>query len=131
MKTQVIIALVGLLTGCVDLHTNRPPDHKMIEMAFFTCEKCRSLEGGIYGKGPFKSYHTTEARTCIHQWQVITMDEFKALATERAAIDWSREIPFWRSEGTGKEPEQSLPPVSGTRGTPAAYAPVAPGIPER
>ena len=27
--------------------------------------------------------------------------------------------------------EQSLPPVSGTRGTPAACAPVAPGIPER
>jgi hypothetical protein len=29
------------------------------------------------------------------------------------------------------EREQSLPPVSGTRGTPAAYAPAAPGIPER
>ena len=27
--------------------------------------------------------------------------------------------------------EQTLPPVSGTRGTPAAYAPAAPGIPER
>ena len=30
-----------------------------------------------------------------------------------------------------EEPQQSLPPVSGTRGTPAAYAPAAPGIPER
>ena len=30
-----------------------------------------------------------------------------------------------------QEPEQSLPPVSGTRCTPAAYAPAAPGIPER
>jgi hypothetical protein len=27
--------------------------------------------------------------------------------------------------------EQTLAPVSGTRGTPAAYAPAAPGIPER
>jgi hypothetical protein len=120
-----------LLSGCIGFQTDRPPDHKMIEMAFFTCEKCRSLEGGIYGKGPFKSYHTTEAGKCIHQWQEITMDEFKALATQRVAIDWSREIPFWRSEGTGKEPEQSAPPVSGTRGTPSAYAPAAPRIPER
>jgi hypothetical protein len=30
-----------------------------------------------------------------------------------------------------KKSEQSLAPVSGTRGTPAAYAPGAPGIPER
>ena len=33
--------------------------------------------------------------------------------------------------GLRKEVQQSLPPVSGTRGTPVAYAPVAPGIPER
>ena len=131
MKTRVIIAMAGLLTGCAGFQTDRPPDHKMIEMTFFTCEKCRSLEGGIYGKGPFKSFHTTEAKKCIHQWQTISMGEFKALATQRNEIDWSREIPFWNAECTGKEPEQTLAPVSGTRVTPAAYAPVAPGIPER
>ena len=38
---------------------------------------------------------------------------------------------FIAIECISMEPQQSLPPVSGTRGTSAAYAPVAPGIPER
>lgn len=36
-----------------------------------------------------------------------------------------------RKASNEKIVEQTLPPVSGTRGTPAAYAPAAPGIPER
>ena len=34
-------------------------------------------------------------------------------------------------QATSKMPQQTLPPVSGTRGTPAADAPVAPRVPER
>jgi len=70
----------------------------MIEMAFFKCEKCRSLEGGIYGKGPFKSLHALEAKTCVHEWRSIRRAEFKALGTEWLGIDWTKEISFWNSE---------------------------------
>ena len=52
-------------------------------------------------------------------------------------VDW--EMTWYTEHGSHhlvsmpirKDGEQSLPPVSGTRGTPAAYAPGAPGIPER
>lgn len=73
----------------------------MIEMAFFKCEKCRSLEGGIYGKGPFKSLRSPDAKACVHDWQPIDMVEFKKLGTEWRGVDWTKEIPFWNPEMNG------------------------------
>lgn len=67
----------------------------MIEMAFFKCEKCQSLEGGIYGKGPFKSMHSLDAKSCVHNWQIVNMVEFKRLGTEWRGVDWTKETPFW------------------------------------
>jgi hypothetical protein len=99
MKTLMIIMMISLLTGCIGCRTDRPPEHMMIEMAFFKCEKCRSLEGGIYGKGPFKSLHSPQAKTCVHDWQKISREEFKTLATQWNGIDWKSEIPFWSTEG--------------------------------
>jgi hypothetical protein len=75
----------------------------MIEMAFFKCEKCKSLEGGIYGKGPFQSLHTPTAKTCVHDWRSIDRAEFKFLGTEWQGIDWTKEIPFWSSEKNSVE----------------------------
>lgn len=98
MKTLTIIALTGLLIGCAGCQTDRPPEHMMIEVAFFKCEKCKSLEGGIYGKGPFKSLHSTQASRCVHEWQRIDREEFKALGTKWSGIDWAAEIPFWSAE---------------------------------
>ena len=98
MKTLLIIMMTGLLVGCSGCRTDRPPEHMMIEMAFFKCEKCKSLEGGIYGKGPFKSLHTPQAQKCVHDWQRIKMEEFKALATKWQGVEWSGEIPFWTTE---------------------------------
>ena len=73
----------------------------MIEKAFFKCENCRSVEGGIYGKGPFKSLHSPEAKTCVHNWQAITIADFKRLGTEWRGTDWTKESPFWNSETNG------------------------------
>lgn len=81
--------------GAPDAGQIVPPEHKIIEMAFFKCEKCRSLEGGIYGKGPFKSLRSPDAKACVHDWQPIDMAEFKQLGTEWRGVDWAREIPFW------------------------------------
>jgi len=95
MTKCVMLMLAVLVTGCAGCRTDRAPEHKMIEMAFFKCEKCRSLEGGIYGKGPFKSLRTPEAKACVHDWQAIGMGEFKRLGTEWRGTDWTKEIPFW------------------------------------
>ena len=93
---MVMLALV--VTVCAGCRTDRPPEHKMIEMAFFKCEKCHSLEGGIYGKGPIKSLHSPEAKACVHDWRPIARVEFKKLGTEWKGVDWTKEIPFWNLE---------------------------------
>lgn len=92
-----MLMLAAVLTGCAGCKTDRPPKHKMIEMAFFKCEKCRSLEGGIYGKGPFKSLHSPEAKACVHDWKPIDISEFKKLGTQWSGVDWAKEIPFWNN----------------------------------
>ncbi len=79
---------------------DRPPEHKAIEMAFFKCEKCKSLEGGIYGKGPFKSLRSPQAKSCVHKWEKIGKEEFRMLGTKWQGIDWTKEIPFWNTENT-------------------------------
>ena len=98
MKAIILIIMAGLFSGCAGYRTNRPTDHTMIEMAYFKCDKCRSLEGGIYGKGPFKSLHTPQADKCVHNWQKVSSDEFKALATQWQGVEWNDEIPFWTTE---------------------------------
>jgi hypothetical protein len=121
MKRLIMIALACLAAGCAGCRTDRPPDHKMIEMAFFKCEKCHSLEGGIYGKGPFKSLRSPEAKTCVHDWQAIDMAQFKELGSEWRGADWTKEIPFWNSDTNGipnntsdgiRQPADGLPKPS-------------------
>lgn len=98
MRALAVIVLGGLLVGSTGCRTSRPPDHMMVEMAFFKCEKCKSLEGGIYGKGPFRSLHTPEAQKCVHDWQRTSKEEYKALATQWQGVDWSSAIQFWSTE---------------------------------
>ena len=92
-----IIALVAIVMCCTGCRTDQAPEHRMIEAAFFKCEKCLSLEGGIYGKGPFKSLHTAGASGCVHHWQRIERKEFRDLATRWSGVDWSKEISFWNA----------------------------------
>ena len=94
MRNIFLPFIILCLSGCFSKY-NRPPEHKMIEMAFFKCEKCQSIEGGIYGKGPFKSLHSEKAEHCIHNWIRIEKEEFKKLGTEWKGVDWSGETPFW------------------------------------
>lgn len=100
MKTLVVIGLAGFLAGAIGCRTDRPPKHLMVEMAFHKCDRCRSLQGGIYGKGPAKSFRSPEARTCVHLWGRIARDEFKKLGSQWHGVDWAAEIPFWSD---GKE----------------------------
>lgn len=96
MKISLLVAWMAValaLTGCKN--TNQPPEHGMIEMAFFKCEQCQSVEGGIYGKGPTKKLHGPKAPECVHNWERITKDDFRGLGAKWSDIDWSKEIPWW------------------------------------
>ena len=44
---------------------------------YFVCDKCRSLDGGIYGKGPHKRLRTAAGSRCIHNCRI---SSFRALA---------------------------------------------------
>jgi len=99
MRDHIIIfTLAGLLlAGCATRH-DRPPRTRMIEVGFFTCPKCGSLSGGIFGKGPTRHYRSDTAARCIHGWRSVAKPEFQRLATDRFGVDWSRETYFWLAE---------------------------------
>ena len=94
MRTSLLFLgfVAVLIAGCA----GQPPRHAMIEQAYFKCGKCKSVEGGIYGKGPFMKLHAEEAPKCVHRWQRISRDEFKELAEQWHDVDWSTAIPYWQ-----------------------------------
>jgi len=95
---MTILAFTALvLVGCVTRY-DRPPKTKMIEMGFFSCPKCGSLSGGIFGKGPTRHYRSDAASRCVHDWLSITKSEFQRFATDHFGVDWSGEIYFWFRE---------------------------------
>jgi hypothetical protein len=77
---------------------DQPPKHGMIEEAYFCCDKCHTLEGGIWGKGPKKFFAGPGKKSCVHQWRRITRDEFKALAVKLYGFNWKSETWFWTHE---------------------------------
>jgi hypothetical protein len=96
-----VMCAIVIIMSCAGERTNQAPEHKAIEQAYFKCERCKSLEGGIYGKGPFKELHRKEAEKCVHAWIRIEKEEFKKLATEWYGVKWEDEIPWWTDEDTG------------------------------
>jgi hypothetical protein len=87
-----------LLVVCTAACAANPP-HQAIEQAYFKCDASKSLEGGIYNKGPFMRFGPHPASCSSPEWTRVTQPEFKALATQWYGKDWSQEIPFWRRTG--------------------------------
>lgn len=87
-----------MIAGCASQQFNQSPKHLAIEQAFFKCDKCHSLEGGIYGKGPLKKLHSDRSDSCIHDWQRIRKAEFRQYGKDWNGIVWLEEIPFWSND---------------------------------
>jgi hypothetical protein len=104
MKIILPIVLVCIIAGGLGCNVNRRPEHLPVEMAFFKCEKCRSLEGGIFGKGTEKLY-SPKSEKCVHDWQRISKKEFKKLGTQWRGVDWKREGIgfFWQNDEPDKQ----------------------------
>jgi hypothetical protein len=93
------MAALTLMTSCAS-HLDRPPDRdSFVVHAYHYCPRCDSLQGGVYEKGPFKSFPGSNKSQCEHQWQEVPRERFKELATELHGIDWSHEpANFWRDK---------------------------------
>ena len=75
----------------------RPP-HIMIEEAYFSCSASRSLQGGIFGKGPLRKFGPEPGDCSAKQWQRITRTQFKALAEQWYGVDWSADVRFFSED---------------------------------
>ena len=99
MNVARLLPLIALLltSGCVGPgrlpHTFMPP----IAEEYYACEKCDSLHGGIYGKGPLANYATKEAPSCWHDWKPVSKTEFQTKAAEDFPSDWAKALPFFKS----------------------------------
>jgi hypothetical protein len=90
-----VVLLLLLLSSPAMSGKHQPPPHGMIDHAYFKCEASRNLEGGIYGKGPFKRFGPEHSACSALEWTRISRPEFKQLATEWYGQRWENEIPFW------------------------------------
>jgi hypothetical protein len=94
---RFLLLLTPLLAiGCVGPgrhpHAFLPP----IAEEYYICEKCGSLHGGIYGKGPLASFETKEAAACWHRWHQVSKAEFQKKAEGAFPAEWSKALPFFK-----------------------------------
>jgi hypothetical protein len=80
------------------IQRDRPPEHEMVERACFICDRCKSAQGGIYGKGPMRHFRSSTAPRCVHNWKKVSRTEFKEFAARVFGHDWSTDISFWSRE---------------------------------
>lgn len=99
-NSWLIVAVAGLLFSGFGCKTGQPPEHMMIERAYFKCEKCKSLEGGIYGKGPLKYMHSPKSMECVHDWQRIEKDKFEKLSVEWYDRSCNEKIPLEEADAS-------------------------------
>ena len=89
------IAAVLVVVSVIALEYNfRPHTSYVIYEAYYKCETRKSLEGGIYGKGPFKSLGP---RYC-KGWVMTSRNELKQLASAWYKVRWDDEIEWWRKD---------------------------------
>src|SRR5215468_10239197 len=93
MRCAKLMLFTFLVVGC-----SSDPPHQLIENTYFKCTESKSLEGGIYGKGPFLRLGPHPAACSSSKWERVSRKEFKALATEWYGKDWCNAIPIPRPE---------------------------------
>lgn len=55
-------------------HKNQNVWHGGIYVGYYECTKCKSLHGGIFGKGP--THKRITDTQCVHDWQAIHSNDF-------------------------------------------------------
>ena len=93
-----VVVVLGVVLFLWQVDRGPYPVLPPIANEYFSCEKCKSLDGGIYGKGPRESFRSSSAKWCVHDWRRIDRTEFKQAGAERFGIDWSKEGDFWAKD---------------------------------
>src|SRR6476469_9099772 len=90
MLRFLLLFIPLLAAGCIGPgrhpHGFLPP----IAEEYYRCEKCGSLHGGIYGKGPLASFATKAAASCWHRWSRISKTEFQKQAAADFPAAWAQ-----------------------------------------
>lgn len=97
LKLPIALIVIFLFSVCLcaSAGQHEEPPHKMIEQAYFKCAASKNIEGGNYGKGPFKRFGPKLSLCSKEEWVKISKEEFKTLAEKWYGFDWSKEIPYW------------------------------------
>ena len=93
MKRLIALMLILPMLGVAG---ERPPA-RLAEEAYFECPTSRSLQGGIFGKGPVRTFGPSPAGCSENEWQRISREDFKARATQLYGKNWEAEIPFFKA----------------------------------
>ncbi|WP_291869381.1 hypothetical protein [Maribacter sp.] len=72
--TVIYLFFVGYILYNHRYAKNRTPYGGGIYKAYYKCAQCKSLHGGIYGKGPTKSIILD--KECVHKWSAIDSKMF-------------------------------------------------------
>ena len=79
-------------------HAGENPRHMAVEQAYFECTASRSLQGGIFGKGPLRTFGPQPGQCSADAWRRVDRATFKARAGEWYGVDWSKDIPFFSED---------------------------------
>jgi len=98
MKNLRAIILLAPLTAIAGEH----PPHMAVEEAYFECLASKSLQGGIFGKGPLRKFGPQPGTCSEKQWQKVSREQFKIRATQWCGTNWERDIPFFKASNSGQ-----------------------------
>jgi|GEM_PF-3471103 len=95
LRPTIIIFSLIIITLWLWPFNNTPEGFVICSEGYYKCEKCKSLDGGIFGKGPCKNFMTKKATFCIHKWEKISKSDFRIYATQWFNYDWTKEDGLW------------------------------------
>jgi hypothetical protein len=78
-----------------------------IAVEYFACSKCRSLHGGLYGKGIPQYFKTEGADRCWHSWKQITAEEFRSRAEAEFPYQWAHSPEWFKRPLAPKDPSRA------------------------
>jgi len=96
----IVLSFIYLLTTVWWQSRKQPPAFPMIVQKYYVCRKHRILKGGIFGKGPLRTFADENGQSWCwrDEWEEIDRKTFKMLASKWYGVDWSDEIPFWQDD---------------------------------
>lgn len=98
-RIHSLLSMLVLVSGVGCMRPGRSPHAGLfppIVQEYHQCSTCRSLHGGIYGKGPILYLKAEGAEACHHAWQLIPRESFQRMAAEGFPDQWRQAGEFFK-----------------------------------